>query len=126
MMKAGTRYERVSATLADIGKPVLNGAISTFLAVVLLSQSASYVFQVLFKQFFATVVLGVAHGMILLPVLLLLVGPEPYQSALRHSIGGKGDGAGSGEGVEFGRKTTTDGAGDSVGVNAVVVVPDRP
>ena len=55
MFKSGTREERVIAALKDVGAAVLNGGISTFLAVVFLSGSASYVFRVLFKNFFLTV-----------------------------------------------------------------------
>jgi len=82
MTKQGTNEERVIAALGDIGAAVLNGALSTFLAVVLLSQSESYVFRVLFRLFFATVVLGVGHGMILLPILLYYVGPKAYSQRL--------------------------------------------
>uniref|UniRef100_A0A7S2G6F6 SSD domain-containing protein n=1 Tax=Octactis speculum TaxID=3111310 RepID=A0A7S2G6F6_9STRA len=80
MLKAGTNEERVIAALADVGAAVLNGGISTFLAVSLLAGSASYVFVVLFKQFFLTVILGLVHGLILLPVLLAYVGPPCYAS----------------------------------------------
>lgn len=34
--------------------------------------------QVLFKQFFSTAVLGLGHGLIFLPVMLSLVGPNAY------------------------------------------------
>ena len=34
-----------------------------------------------FKQFFSTVLLGVLHGLVLLPVLLSVCGPKPYPSA---------------------------------------------
>jgi len=82
MLKPGNnRSERVIETLTDIGAAVLNGAISTFLAVVVLSGSGSYVFRVLFKQFFLTCVFGVANGMIFLPVLLNWVGPRAYATA---------------------------------------------
>ena len=37
--------------------------------------------QVLFKQFFATAVMGLGHGLILLPVLLSIVGPASYRCA---------------------------------------------
>lgn len=37
-----------------------------------------YWLQVLFKQFFSTAVMGLGHGLILLPVLLSLVGPASY------------------------------------------------
>jgi Niemann-Pick C1 protein len=82
MVKPGdNKNERALEALADIGAAVLSGAISTFLAVVVLLFSSSYVFEVLSKQFALTVVLGVTHGLILLPVLLSLVGPKPFSSA---------------------------------------------
>ena len=64
LLQAGTRSERVIACLADVGAAVLNGGVSTFLAVMLLALSKSYVFRVLFQQFFLTVVFGLAHGMV--------------------------------------------------------------
>lgn len=81
MIKAGTKDERVVQALADIGVAVIHGGVSTFLAVVLLSASSSYVFRVMFKQFFSTAILGLGHGLVLLPVLLSLVGPASYSSA---------------------------------------------
>ena len=78
MLYPGTRDERAVHAVGNIGAAVLNGALSTFLAVMLLSVSESYVFRVLFKQFFATVILGAAHGLILLPVLLSLIGPDAF------------------------------------------------
>eukprot|EP00903_Cladosiphon_okamuranus_P017671 g16272.t1 len=81
MIKTGTRDERMVQSVSDIGVAVIHGGVSTFLAVVLLSLSASYVFRVLFKQFFATAVMGLGHGLILLPVLLSLIGPASYSSS---------------------------------------------
>jgi len=78
MLYPGTPNARAVHAVGNIGAAVLNGALSTFLAIMLLSVSESYVFRVLFKQFFATVILGAAHGLILLPVLLSLLGPEPF------------------------------------------------
>jgi predicted RND superfamily exporter protein len=78
MTKSGTRGERVIASLGDVGAAVMNGGMSTFLAVMLLALSKSYVFRVLFQTFFLTVVLGLAHGMLVLPAILSLVGPEGY------------------------------------------------
>lgn len=68
-----------------MGAAVLCGAISTFLAVAVLLNSKSYVFDILSKQFALTVVLGVSHGLILLPVMLSLFGPKPFATA--ESIG---------------------------------------
>merc|ERR1712232_633728 len=88
MTKGGNdRNKRALESLADIGAAVLNGATSTFLAVVVLFFSSSYVFSVLSKQFALTVCLGCLHGLVLLPVLLSLLGPDPFESA--EYVGGK-------------------------------------
>ena len=60
---------------------MLNGAVSTFLAVAVLLFSTSYVFRTLSIQFALIVGLGVLHGLILLPVLLSIFGPAPFASA---------------------------------------------
>ena len=84
MVKGGTdKNERAKEALADMGAAVLNGGISTFLAVVVLLFSSSYVFATLATQFALTVVLGLAHGLILLPVMLSICGPRPFSSAER-------------------------------------------
>jgi len=81
MVKRGDRNTRATEALADIGASVLNGAATTFLAVVVLLFSTTYVFQTIATQFALTVTFGVGHGLILLPVLLSIFGPEPYKSA---------------------------------------------
>merc|ERR1719326_2670095 len=72
----GTRQERVDHALEEMGTAVVHGAFSTFLAVLILSVSKSYIFRIFFKQFFGICLFGAAHGLCLLPVLLSLVGPE--------------------------------------------------
>ena len=82
MVKGGDSKDvRATETLADIGASVLNGALSTFLAVAVLLFSSSYVFKTLAIQFALTVALGMMHGLVLLPVLLSLFGPKPFASA---------------------------------------------
>jgi len=82
MMKGGDdKNSRALEALADIGAAVMNGALTTFLAVVVLLFSSSYVFVTLAIQFALTVGLGVTHGLILLPVLLSLLGPKAFSSA---------------------------------------------
>eukprot|EP00732_Lithocolla_globosa_P000739 Lithocolla_globosa_v1_NODE_277_length_4701_cov_11.244081.p1 type:complete len:945 gc:universal NODE_277_length_4701_cov_11.244081:4573-1739(-) len=83
MLKKGTRNERVIQAYGDIAVGVLCGATATLLAVLVLAFSSSYVFVVLFRQFLLVVIFGVFHGMIVLPILLSLVGPEPYKSKQR-------------------------------------------
>ena len=58
-----------------MGSSVFHGAFSTFLAIVTLSPSQSYIFKTFFKMWFGIIVFGVANGFILLPVLLSLCGP---------------------------------------------------
>lgn len=82
MVKGGPdKNARALEALSDIGAAVLNGAISTFLAVAVLLFSSSYVFVVLSSQFALTVALGIVHGLILLPVMLSIFGPKPFASA---------------------------------------------
>ena len=69
-----------------MGTSVFNGGFSTFLAVVVLAISKSYVFRVFFKMFFGISLFGLAHGLILLPVALALIGPDPYLIAEQSEI----------------------------------------
>ena len=78
---SGSRDERASATLRDMGPAVLNGGISTLIAFILLAGSESHVFSVFFKIFLMVVAFGLFHGLILLPVILSLIGPAPYLNA---------------------------------------------
>ena len=67
--------------LQEIGPAVLNGGISTFIALGLLGTSRSYVFLSFFKVFTLVIVFGLYHGLIFLPVLLSLVGPASYSTS---------------------------------------------
>jgi Niemann-Pick C1 protein len=81
MTKRGDdKNARTTEALADMGPAVLSGAISTFLAVVVLLFSSSYVFVVLSTQFALTVGLGILHGLLLLPVMLSVLGPTSHES----------------------------------------------
>jgi len=76
-----TRQDAAIQALGDVGAPVLHGAISTFIAVCALSGSSSYVFVSFFRQLFLATIFGCGHGLLLLPVLLSMVGPQRYQNA---------------------------------------------
>ena len=78
MLKNGTRKERAAKSLEDIGAPVLNGATSTFIAILLQSLSSSYVFRVVFFDFFFAILFGAFNGLVLLPVILSFIGPAAY------------------------------------------------
>jgi len=76
LVAKGSKSERAVSAVEAIGPAVLNGGVTTFLALVLLSGSTSHTFLTFFKVFVLTVVFGLFHGLVLLPVLLSLVGPE--------------------------------------------------
>jgi predicted RND superfamily exporter protein len=73
---SGTAGERAVAALERIGPCTFNAIFSTFLAVVVVGFSNSYIFRVFFKVLFLVTVLAGGHGMVLLPVLLSLFGGD--------------------------------------------------
>merc|ERR1711990_401924 len=71
----GKRVYKARGALGSMGSSVFHGAFSTFLAIIVLSPSKSYIFMSFFKMWFGIIIFGVANGFILLPVLLALCGP---------------------------------------------------
>merc|ERR1711933_301879 len=72
----GTREEKTVEMLRTMGASISIGAISTFIGAVPLAFSASALFFTIFVAFLGMVLLGSTHGLILLPVLLSMFGPE--------------------------------------------------
>ena len=58
-----------------VGGPLLHGALSTQLAVVPLAFVNSPVLAVFFKMTTLVIIVGITHGLMLLPVILSLIGP---------------------------------------------------
>ena len=73
---SGSSKERAQTSLLKILPAVLNGGMTTFLALVVLATSNSHAFLTFFKVFFLTVVFGMFHGVVFLPTLLSWVGGE--------------------------------------------------
>lgn len=76
IVSEGTREERAVSSLLKMGPAIVNGGITTFLALLLLGFSQSHVFITFFKVFLLTVAFGLFHGVVFFPVLLSLCGPD--------------------------------------------------
>jgi Niemann-Pick C1 protein len=76
----GNRHEKVIDMFKTMGVSILVGGISTLLGTVPLAFSTSLVFHTIFIAFLGIVVLGLGHGLILLPVILSMWGPEEQVS----------------------------------------------
>lgn len=70
------REGKVKDTLGTMGASLMLGGLSTMLGVLPLAFAASEIFFTVFVVFFGLVTLGILHGLVLLPVILSLVGPE--------------------------------------------------
>lgn len=66
--------EKAIDALAHLGHPILQGALSTILGVVVLSMSGSYIFRTFFKIVFLVMTFGLLHGLVFVPVFLTLSG----------------------------------------------------
>jgi uncharacterized membrane protein YdfJ with MMPL/SSD domain len=72
----GNRHDKTVELLRTMGASILLGGTTTFLGIIPLLFSVSDVFATVFYTFLGIVILGMGHGLILLPVLLSIFGPE--------------------------------------------------
>mmetsp|Transcript_22970 Transcript_22970/g.34468 ORF Transcript_22970/g.34468 Transcript_22970/m.34468 type:complete len:929 (-) Transcript_22970:474-3260(-) len=72
----GSKKERVTRALSHLGPALTHSGFTTVIAISILAGARSYVFQVLFKMFVLIILLGMFHGMLVVPVVLYLAGPE--------------------------------------------------
>ncbi|KAI3436838.1 hypothetical protein D9Q98_006248 [Chlorella vulgaris] len=79
--ESGSSEQRAAAALRDVGAAVLSGITLTKVAgVSVLALSHTAIFRVYYFQMYAALVLlGAAHGLVLLPVLLAAFGPEELE-----------------------------------------------
>ncbi|XP_067870204.1 patched domain-containing protein 3-like [Heterodontus francisci] len=61
---------RAIDVLYTLGYPIIQGALSTVLGVVVLAAAESYIFRTFFKIMFLVIFFGAAHGIIFMPVFL--------------------------------------------------------
>ncbi|CAJ0562019.1 unnamed protein product, partial [Mesorhabditis spiculigera] len=86
-----TTDERLTDALRNIGWPMLQAGFSTILCVSPLLIVDSYMILVFWKTIFLVTALGLAHGIIFLPALLLTVGRAQQQPSKKISEAGASD-----------------------------------
>ncbi|KFQ68913.1 Patched domain-containing protein 3, partial [Phaethon lepturus] len=62
--------KRAIEALSLLGYPVLQGAVSTILGVVVLAAAKAYIFRTFFKIMFLVILFGALHGLVFIPVFL--------------------------------------------------------
>lgn len=65
---------RSMSALHNLGMPILQGALSTVIAISVLSTAPVYIFRIFFKTLFLVMIFGAMHGLIVLPVFLSYLG----------------------------------------------------
>ena len=76
MRMSFSRQERATRGFLSISPAILHGGASTVLALVPIAFSQTHGFVVMFRLVSLIVLFGLFHGLLLLPVLLSLLGPD--------------------------------------------------
>lgn len=124
-VSSGTAVERTIKALQRIGPSVFNAVISTFLAVAVIAFSKSYVFRIFFKCLFLVVMLGGAHGLWLMPVLLSMLGGSKAEEASEKSVEELMEMSPKGVVVEEGNNSTSKTKENSIHPSGVEVTAEQ-
>eukprot|EP00056_Hartaetosiga_gracilis_P011142 m.166915 g.166915 ORF g.166915 m.166915 type:complete len:1584 (-) comp13457_c1_seq1:36-4787(-) len=82
-----TRKEKAAAAIGFMGTPLLNGFVSTAVALLFISNSKTeFIQSYYFSMFFSTVVIAYLNGIFVLPVLLSFVGPTTSTSSSKEKL----------------------------------------
>ncbi|KAJ6226645.1 patched domain-containing protein [Anaeramoeba flamelloides] len=76
---AENRQLRATRAITEIGSSVVLGGITTFIGLSpVLIFANSDLFRIIVKIIYATIILGLLHGFVLLPILLTIIGPQTF------------------------------------------------
>lgn len=84
----GSRQQKTVAMLRTMGSSVLLGGTTTLLGTLPLVFASSDALEIVFVSFLGIVLLGISHGLVLVPVLLATYGPEDSIAATKQVLVG--------------------------------------
>ena len=89
MRQTGTKEARAKKALAELGSSVLVGIASTkFIGVIVMAFAPSTIFRLYyFRMYLFIIFLGCFNGLMVLPILLKYLGPEPVTNYILMSVG---------------------------------------
>lgn len=74
--RSSDRHLGAQRAIKKTGAPIFNGALSSFIGIIFLVFSESFIFKSFFKIMFLTIIFGVAHSLFFLPNVLSIIGPK--------------------------------------------------
>ncbi|XP_071481621.1 patched domain-containing protein 3-like [Diadema antillarum] len=92
--KLSVSSQHAVMALYSLGMPILQGALSTIIAIIVLYWSPSYIFRAFFKIMLLVMVFGMLHSLVFLPVLFSSIGccfswsSHPTRSAVEQGLDG--------------------------------------
>eukprot|EP01138_Halocafeteria_seosinensis_P002574 gb/GECG01002632.1/.p1 GENE.gb/GECG01002632.1/~~gb/GECG01002632.1/.p1 ORF type:complete len:779 (+),score=78.86 gb/GECG01002632.1/:1-2337(+) len=78
-----SRKLRGAQSLTNMGRPLLNGGLSTLLGVLALAGGSTFIFRAFFRILLFVLLFGMLHGVLLIPTLLSVIGPGTIHTQTR-------------------------------------------